>query len=73
MGIEIVVGSLEEMCDLMCNNVIPKGERGMTNVMIYDDDADKLNEAAATIGETVATIIEWLIEEHLDEIVEEMQ
>lgn len=45
----------------------------MTNVMIYDDDADKLNEAAATIGETVATIIEWLIEEHLDEIVEEMQ
>ena len=26
MGVEIVVGSLEEMCALMCDNVIPQGE-----------------------------------------------
>lgn len=24
MGIEITVGSLEEMCELMCNNNLPK-------------------------------------------------
>lgn len=24
MGLEIQVNSLEEMCDLMCNNILPK-------------------------------------------------
>lgn len=28
MGIEIEVNSLEEMCDLMCDNIIPKGKEG---------------------------------------------
>ena len=27
MGIEITVGSLEEMCDLMCNNALPKEKK----------------------------------------------
>ena len=44
----------------------------MTEIRIYDHEAERLNEAAAKIGESVATIIEWLVEENLDEVVEEM-
>ena len=42
----------------------------MTDVRIYDRDAEKLNEASAKIGESIATVIEWLIEENLDALVE---
>lgn len=28
MGMEFEVGSLEELCDLMCNNYIPKKKKG---------------------------------------------
>ena len=28
MGIEITIDSLEDMCLLMCDNVIPKGKEG---------------------------------------------
>lgn len=45
----------------------------MTNIQIYSDDAEKLNEAAAKIGESVATLIEWLIEENLDDLVAEVK
>ena len=44
----------------------------MTEILVYDSEAEKLNEAAAKLGETVATIIEWLVEENLDQIVEDM-
>lgn len=43
----------------------------MTNITIYDTDAEKLNEAAAKVGESVATVIEWLVEENLDDLVKE--
>ena len=43
----------------------------MTNIQIYNTDAEKLNEAAAKVGESVATVIEWLIEENLDDLVKE--
>jgi len=43
----------------------------MTNIAIYSDDAKKLNEAAAKVGESVATVIEWLVEENLDDLVKE--
>lgn len=42
----------------------------MTDIRIYDSDAEKLNEASAKIGESIATVIEWLIEENLDDLVE---
>lgn len=43
----------------------------MTNITIYDTEAKRLNEAAAKVGESVATVIEWLVEENLDELVKE--
>ena len=43
----------------------------MTNIQIYNTDAEKLNEAAAKVGESVATVIEWLVEENLDDLVKE--
>ena len=43
----------------------------MTNITIYDTEAEKLNEAAAKVGENVATVIEWLVEENLDDLVKE--
>ena len=43
----------------------------MTDIRIYTDDAEKLNEAAAKVGESVATVIEWLVEENLDDLVKE--
>ena len=44
----------------------------MTNIAIYTDDAEKLNEAAAKVGESVATVIEWLVEENLDDTVDDV-
>ena len=44
----------------------------MTDIRIYDTDAEKLNVAAAKVGESVATVIEWLIEEHLDATVDDV-
>ena len=31
MGMEIQIDSLEDMCALMCDNVVPEGRRRMTN------------------------------------------
>ena len=31
MGIEIEVNTLEEMCDLMCNNKLPKQKENVEN------------------------------------------
>ena len=48
MGAEFVVESLDDMCDLMCNNRIPKRRKKMDRV-IYDvrvyanDVVDRLN------------------------------
>lgn len=43
----------------------------MTTIQIYNSDAEKLHEAASKIHVTIATLIEWLVEEGLDEIVKE--
>lgn len=43
----------------------------MTDITIYDTEAKRLNEAAAKVGESVATVIEWLVEENLDDLVKE--
>lgn len=43
----------------------------MTNITIYDTEAKRLEEAAAKVGESVATVIEWLVEENLDDLVKE--
>ena len=43
----------------------------MTDIQIYDTEAERLNEAAAKVGESVATVIEWLVEENLDDLVKE--
>lgn len=47
-------------------------EYRMTNITIYDTEAKRLNEAAAKVGESVATVIEWLVEENLDELVDDV-
>ena len=44
----------------------------MTNITIYDTEAERLNEAAAKVGESVATVIEWLVEENLDDTVDDV-
>ena len=44
----------------------------MTNITIYDTEAERLNEAAAKVGESVATVIEWLVEENLDDVVKDV-
>lgn len=44
----------------------------MTNITIYDTEAERLNEAAAKVGESVATVIEWLVEEYLDDTVDDV-
>ena len=41
----------------------------MTDIRVYDSDHEKLNLAASKVGESVATIIEWLIEEHLEDLI----
>ena len=43
----------------------------MTTITIYDTEAKRLNEAAAKVGESVATVIEWLVEEYLDDLEKE--
>ena len=43
----------------------------MTTITIYDTEAERLNKAAAKVGESVATVIEWLVEENLDDLVKE--
>ena len=45
----------------------------MTTITIYDTEAERLNEAAAKVGESVATVIEWLVEENLDELVKDVK
>ena len=54
-----------------CYSYEPKRRGDMTSIQIYDTDAEKLNEAAAKVGESVATVLEWLIEEHLAETIGE--
>ena len=44
----------------------------MTDIQIYDTEAERLNEAAAKVGESVATVIEWLVEEFLDDTVDDV-
>ena len=44
----------------------------MTDIRVYDSDHEKLNLAASKAGESVATIIEWLIEEHLDDLIKSL-
>ncbi len=39
MGREFVISSLEEMCDLMCGNIIPKEKHGRKNDKNGDDKA----------------------------------
>lgn len=43
------------------------------SIPIYSDDAEKLNEAAAKVGESVATVIEWLVEKTLDDLVKDVK
>ena len=43
----------------------------MTSITIYDTEAERLNEAAEKVGESVATVIEWLVEENLDNLIKE--
>ena len=45
----------------------------MTEITINDYEARKLEEASDRLGVTIAQLIEWLVEESLDEIVEEME
>lgn len=44
----------------------------MTSITIYDTEAERLNEAAAKVGESVVTVIEWLVEENLDDLVDDV-
>lgn len=45
----------------------------MTEIEVYDYEARKLEEASDRLGVTIAQVVEWLVEESLDEIVEEME
>ena len=42
----------------------------MKDITINDYDARRLEEAAEKTKVSIATIIEWLVEENLDEIIE---
>ena len=44
----------------------------MTNITIYDTETERLNEAAEKVGESVATVIEWLVEEDLDDLMDDV-
>lgn len=41
MGLEIQVNSLEEMCDLMCNNALPKRNVKETKDSINKEETEK--------------------------------
>ena len=56
---------------LEMEKVFDLAKRGLIDIRIYDTEAEKLNEAAAKVGESVATVIEWLVEENLDDLVKE--
>ena len=45
----------------------------MTEIEVYDYEARKLEEASDRLDVTIAQLIEWLVEEALDTIVEEME
>lgn len=41
MGIEIQINSLEEMCDLMCNNILPKRNVKENKDSINNEETEK--------------------------------
>ena len=48
MGAEFVIDNLEDMCNLMCNNQMPRRKKGMDKVLydvrVYANDVvDRLN------------------------------
>jgi hypothetical protein len=43
-------------------------ERLYTRVYILRSDKEKLEQKARQMGEDIETIIEWLVEEHLDDL-----
>lgn len=48
MGAEFVIDNLDDMCNLMCNNQMPRRKKGMDKVLydvrVYANDvADRLN------------------------------
>ena len=43
----------------------------MKKIEVYDYDAQKLLEAARKCDVTIADIIEWLVESHLDDVIDE--
>lgn len=48
MGMEIEVSSLEEMCDLMCSNKLPKKKsnkkEAQDNLVVFDDYREETGE-----------------------------
>ena len=48
MGMEIEVNSLEEMCDLMCSNKLPKKKNNKKeaqgNLVVFDDYREETGE-----------------------------
>ena len=67
MGIEIQVNSLDEMCDLMCYNKIPRKKvRKMK-------PKDEIQEAFLTVGIVVRARIEELCNKHKWQDAEEIQ
>ena len=37
MGLEVTINSLEELCDLMCNNSIPRHNDEKSDVQMIED------------------------------------
>ena len=40
-----------------------------TEIRVNTSEAERLEEAAEILGTTIANIVEWLVEENLDELV----
>ena len=42
-----------------------------TEITVNMIEADRLDEAAELLGTTISNIVEWLVEEHLDDLIRE--
>ena len=42
-----------------------------TEIQVNTIEAERLEEAAELLGTTIANIVEWLVEEHLDDLIRE--
>lgn len=58
MGLEVIVDSLEDMCDLMCDNRVPEGKMNEKRIHLETMEEMRMKELRELTAETLAIIAE---------------